>query len=244
MRQEPHLSALTIPGSERNRPLACSFHRGGTVEQCNDRFILDRPKIIITFPNGSEISRHMQTDNLVRLETQLIKRIWRSDWHRENELVRGAAPHGPQGSPHGGTRRDSVIDDQSRAVLDIDWPARFEIKTAAAFDLTQLMGKLPVEIGSPNTEFMESFRVDDFLRHRAVGNRADRKLGLRRMPDLADKYDIKRRAEPCCDLEAHRHAAARQGEYDRMSSLESQEFRCEPPASVPAIQEPHGFAPP
>ena len=133
---------------------------------------------------------------------------------------------------------NAVIDNDRGAAFDRYGGPIAEIAPPPALDLGQLAPLFLFDVGGGRPYLADYLLVQHQMRLIAVDDRADPELGMTRGADLAHEQDIERRTQRLRDLEADRHAAARQGEHDRVVLLVAgQRLREQPSGLAPILEK-------
>jgi hypothetical protein len=136
--------------------------------------------------------------------------------HSEHDFSRSGVSDGAKCRAGRAASGDPVIDDNDRPAGERHGRAVTEINLSSPFNFLQLARGFARDVVLVNGELGGEVAVDDSLGVGSVHDRAERELGLPRHPNLADQHNIKPSVEALGDLEADRHAAARQGEHNRL----------------------------
>ena len=123
---------------------------------------------------------------------------------------------GACGSAHGRAGRESVVDQDHRAVAQVDRGAAVAIELLASHELPAFDGRGALDV------IVSEFQLGDdrVVEHTdtAARDRAEGQLLMARNTELAHEKQIERRREAAGELEADRHAASRQREHAATSS--------------------------
>jgi len=157
-----------------------------------------------------------QANHIVRLFADFGQGLGRRDGNRKNERLWRSHARGAQGRSDGRARGDSVVDDDRDAVLDVDGRAIAEIAPPSALDFGELLIANSFELGFVDRQVTNDVLITDNNGSGAVDDGTHCQFRPPRHADFAHQDEAQRRIERGCDFRGHRHAAARQRQYDRI----------------------------
>ena len=175
----------------------------------------------VELADPAEAPRRVHGDERVGRVAQPLGPAERSHRHREHHTRGPLGARDSARSPSGGPGGDPVVDDDHRAVLEVEWRPVTAILGGPAFQLDPLALFDHGDVRLVDTGVAHDVVVEDA--HAALTDRPQRQLGLHRHTQLADKDHVEPRAQRGGDLGGDEHTAPRQPHHDRVGAAQFDE---------------------
>ena len=209
----------------------------GLTEQRHGLLVGQLMKIVVEGADPIERLGRLQADHIVGLGAHRFKGVGRRDRDRQNHPGRALTPQGLQGRPGRGAGGKPVIDNDRRATGRADVPSAGHIEGAPTLDLLKLARAGRVQEGGVRARRPGDLLVDHRLRGFAVDDRRESQFGLPRRADFSNHDQVEGRFQGIGDLEANRHAAARQGIDNRPFEAECAKAGRQSPPGVRPVEK-------
>src|SRR6266487_1339716 len=202
-------AGASIPRRALARPRA-----GGARQEILDLLVGRLREVLVELADGREQIRRLRADDLVHLGAELVTGLGGGHRHRDHDLADAARPQGRHRRAYGGSRGQSVVDDDHGAAPDVGWGLSVSIDGFAPLQLTLFPGGHAVDHRRWNAEGTDQGGVQD--PDTAARDSTHGELFAAGHAQLPHEEDVERHAQLASDLVRHGYASPRQAEDENI----------------------------